>query len=234
MNAAEIVEEIRPLGLESYRKVIRKHGASEPMFGVKVEYLKKIQKRIKKDYQLALDLYATGIYDCMYLAGLIADDDRMTKKDLQGWAEGACLPLCTSTVAWVAAEGRFGRDVALKWIESKKEHVAVAGWATLGCLVALKDDADLDMSELTKLLGRVKTTIHQQPNRVRYQMNSFLIAVGCYVTPLTADALKTAAAIGKVTVDMGDTECKVPGVADYVDKVKKRRALGKKRTTVKC
>jgi 3-methyladenine DNA glycosylase AlkD len=234
MTAAEIVEEIRPLGLESYRKVIRKHGASEPMFGVKIEHLKKIQKRIKKDYQLALDLYDTGIYDCMYLAGLIADDDRMTKKDLQGWVEGACMPLCASTVAWVAAEGRFGRDVALKWIESKKEHVAAAGWATLGCLVALKDDADLDMSELKKLLGRVKTTIHQQPNRVRYQMNSFLIAVGCYVTPLTADALKTAAAIGKVTVDMGDTECKVPSVAVYIDKVKKRGALGKKRTTVKC
>jgi 3-methyladenine DNA glycosylase AlkD len=234
MTAAEIVEEIRPLGLESYRKVIRKHGARDPMFGVKIEHLKKIQKRIKKDYQLALDLYDTGIYDCMYLAGLIADDDRMTKKDLQKWAEGACMPLCASTVAWVAAEGRFGREIALKWIESKKELVAAAGWATLSCLVALRDDADLDMPELKKLVDRVKTTIHNQPNRVRYQMNSFLIAVGCYVTPLMADALKAAAAIGKITVDMGDTECRVPGVAEYVDKVTKRGTLGKKRTTVKC
>jgi 3-methyladenine DNA glycosylase AlkD len=234
MTATEIVEELRPLGLESYRSVMRKHGVRDPIFGVKIEYLKKVQKRIKKDYQLALDLYATGIYDCMYLAGLVADSERMTKKDLQTWVDGACMPLCCSTVAGVAAEGRFGREIALKWIESKKETVAAAGWATLGFLVALKDDADLDTSELKTLIGRIKKTIHQQPNRVRYQMNSFLIAVGCYVTPLTADVLKAAAAIGKVTVDMGDTSCKVPTVAEYIDKVKKRGALGKKRKTVKC
>jgi 3-methyladenine DNA glycosylase AlkD len=234
MTATDIVEELRPLGQETYRNVIRKHGASDPMFGVKIEHLKKVQKRVKKDYQLALDLFDTGIYDCMYLAGLIADDERMTKKDLQKWAEGSCMPLCASTVAWVAAEGKHGREVALKWIESKKEHVAAAGWATLGCVVALKPDSELDMAELKKLLDRVKTTIHKQPNRVRYQMNSFLIAVGCYVTPLTADALKAAAAMGKVNVDMGDTSCKVPSVAEYVDKVKKRGAHGKKRKTVKC
>jgi 3-methyladenine DNA glycosylase AlkD len=234
MTAADIVEELRPLGQESYRNVIRKHGARDPMFGVKIEYLKKIQKRVKKDYQLALDLFDTGIYDCMYLAGLIADDEKMSKKDLQQWVDGACMPLCAFTVAWVAAEGRFGREVALKWIESKKEPVAAAGWATLGCLVALKPDSELDMKELKKLLDRVKKTIHDQPNRVRYQMNSFLIAVACYVTPLTADALKAESVIGKVTVDMGDTECKVPSAAEYVAKMKKRGSLGKKRATVKC
>src|SRR5437868_12651759 len=49
--------------------------------------LKKIQKRIKKDYQLALDLYDSGVYDAMYLARLVADDKRMTQCDLQRWAE---------------------------------------------------------------------------------------------------------------------------------------------------
>jgi 3-methyladenine DNA glycosylase AlkD len=234
VTAADIVEELRPLGQESYRNVIRKHGARDPMFGVKIEHLKKIQKRVKKDYQLALDLFDTGIYDCQYLAGLIADDGQMTKKDLQKWVEPACQPIGESTVAWVAAEGKHGREVALKWIDSKKENVAAVGWATLGCLAALKADDDLDLPELKKLIDRVKTTIHKQPNRVRYQMNSFLIAVGCYVTPLTADVLKAAAAIGPVTVDMGDTACKVPAVAEYIDKVKKRGAYGKKKTTVKC
>jgi len=33
----------------------------EPCFGEKVEELKKIQKRIRKDYRLALDLYDTGV-----------------------------------------------------------------------------------------------------------------------------------------------------------------------------
>ena len=66
-----------------------KHGIQEPLFGVKIGDMKKIQKRIKKDYQLVLDLYDTGIYDAMYLAGLIADDVKMTKKDLQHWVKKA-------------------------------------------------------------------------------------------------------------------------------------------------
>ena len=82
MTAAEIVKQLQRLGSDSYRKILLNHCIKEPVFGVKVEELKKFQKRIKKDYQLALDLYDTGIYDAMYLAGLIADDAKMTKKDL--------------------------------------------------------------------------------------------------------------------------------------------------------
>src|SRR5207245_10996287 len=91
----------------SIAKVVRRKCIQEPLLGVKVEELKKIQKRIKKDYQLALDLYDTGIYDAMYLAGLIADDRKMTKKDLQHWVDQATCPaLCGFTVAWVAASRR--------------------------------------------------------------------------------------------------------------------------------
>ena len=81
-TAAMIVKELEPLGLASIKKVLRNHGAQEPVFGVKIEELKKFQKSIKTNYQLALDLYDTGIYDAMYLAGLVADDARMTKADL--------------------------------------------------------------------------------------------------------------------------------------------------------
>src|SRR6202047_3012537 len=122
MTAAEIVQELKPLGSENIKKVLLKHGIKEPVFGVKIEELKKIQKRIKKDYQLALDLYDTGIYDAMYLAGLIADDHRMTRKDLHKWVEKAnCAALSEYAVPWVAAESEHGRGVALEWIESKKE-----------------------------------------------------------------------------------------------------------------
>ena len=63
--------------------------------------------------------------------------------------------------------------------------MAAAGWATLSSLVALKDDADLDLAGLKRLLKRVQDTIHQQPDDVRLAMNGFLIAVGTYVQSLT-------------------------------------------------
>jgi 3-methyladenine DNA glycosylase AlkD len=235
MTASDIVKELKSLGHESYKKVMLNHGAKEPFFGVKIEDLKKIQKRIKKDYQLALDLYDTGISDAMYLAGLIADDAKMTKKDLQHWAEKAYFPLMSEcTVAWVAAESKHGREMALEWIDSKKENIASSGWATFSSLVGITDDGDLNLAELKQLLQRVQKTIHQQPNRVRYTMNGFVIAVGSYVKALTEAAMQTADKIGTVSVDMGGTACKVPAVADYIKKVQKRGAIGKKRKTAKC
>lgn len=232
MNAEEILAEIRPLGLESYKATMLRHGVPEPLFGVKIEELKKVQKRIKKDYQLALDLYDTGIYDAMYLAGLIADDRKMTVDDLRRWVEKAhCSALSEFTVPWVAAEGSHGLELAREWIESDQEKVAAAGWSTFSNLVALKD---LDLSELRQLLERVQATIHDQPNRVRYAMNGFVIAVGSYVKELTETALETAARMGRVTVDMSGTACVVPSAPEYIEKVRKRGAIGKKRKTVKC
>jgi 3-methyladenine DNA glycosylase AlkD len=68
MTASEILSELKTLGRDSYKKVLLNHGVREPVFGVKIEEMKKIQKRVKKDYRLALDLYDTGVYDAMYLA----------------------------------------------------------------------------------------------------------------------------------------------------------------------
>ena len=104
--------------------------------------MKKIQKRIKQDYRLALELFDTGIFDAMYLAGLIADDKKMTKADLNRWLKSATHePLRSSVVPWVAAESTHGWNLAREWIEAKDANVAAAGWATLRSLVGIKPDA---------------------------------------------------------------------------------------------
>lgn len=235
MSVQEILDELRSLGSESIKKVLMKHGAQEPFFGVKVEHLKKIQKRIKKDYQLALDLYDSGVSDAMYLAGLIADDAKMTKKDLNRWVKGAYWYMLSEyTVPWVATESPHGWELALEWIESKKESIAAAGWTTLACLAGRKEDAELDLDALKKLLKRVETTVRDQPNRVRYAMIGFVIALGGYVRPLSDAAIAAAKKIGHVEVDMGDTSCKIPNAVEYIAKMKARGTLGKKRKTAKC
>src|SRR5882762_5655430 len=211
MTAKEILAELKPLGSDSYKRVMLNHGVKEPCFGVKIGNMQKIQKRIKKDYQLALDLYDTGNYDAMYLAGLIADDARMTKKDLQRWvAKAYCKTLYGATVPWVAAGSTHGWELGLEWIDSKTARIAAAGWGTLGSLVSIKDDSGLDLAELKRLLQRVQKTIHQADDVVRRQMNSFVIAVGTYVLPLTETAIKTGEKLGPVMADLGNNSCQVP------------------------
>ena len=122
----------------------------------------------------------------------------------------------------------------MQWIESPKSLVASAGWATLSCLVSVKDDAELDVPELRRLLERVQRTIHQAPDAVRYHMNAFVIATGCYVRALTEPALQIGEKIGLVSADLGNNDCQIPFAPDSIRKVQQRGAIGKKRKTAKC
>ena len=235
MTAKEVLAQLKKLGGASTKKVLMKHGAKEPFFGVKVADLKVLQKKIKTDHALALELYDTGNSDAMYLAGLIADPVRMTKAQLQKWVKGAYWYMHSGyTVPWVASESKFGRELALDWIDSDSEQIANAGWCTYASLVAIKPDAELDLPEIEKLLTRVQDEIGSAPNRVKYAMNNFVIFVGSFVAPLTAKAKAVGKAIGTPEVDMGDTSCQVPNACEYIAKIEKAGRVGKKRKHAAC
>jgi 3-methyladenine DNA glycosylase AlkD len=235
MTVENILKELQAKGNEGVKKIFLKHGIKEPLFGVKIEDLKVIQKKIKKEYQLAKDLYASGNADAMYLAGLIADEVKMTKKDLEGWVKKAeSSSISNYIVPWIAAESKFGYELAVEWIDSKTDFIAVAGWATLSNLVAIKPDAELDIKALKVLLTRVEKNIHQADNEVRKPMNAFVISVGSYVTALTDEAIAIAEKVGSVHLNVGDTACKVPDALVYINKVKNKGTLGKKKKMARC
>lgn len=230
-----IMEELQLKANESYKKIFIKHGAKEPLYGVKVEDLKKIQRVVKKNYDLSMELYRTGNSDAQYLAGLIADERKMRRKDLQEWVKGATWYMLSEyTVPWIAAESSHGLEMGNEWIENKNESIASSGWATLSSTLALVADEKLDKKQIETLLKRVGKEIHQAQNRVRYTMNNFVIAVGTYIPSLQSKAFETAKAYGKVNVDMGGTACRVPDAIEYIDKVKAAGKVGVKKKTVRC
>ena len=55
-------------------------------------------------------------------------------------------------------------------------------------------------------------------------MNGFIISIGCYITALSDTPKKIAKEIGVVTVNAGDTDCRVPDAIVYINTV---IALGK-------
>jgi hypothetical protein len=89
-TAASILADLKSKGKESTRKIYARHGMDPArVYGVSVAELKLIAKTIKKQQTLALELYATGIMDAMYLAGMVANGAQMTRAQLNAWAEGA-------------------------------------------------------------------------------------------------------------------------------------------------
>ncbi|XZE33908.1 DNA alkylation repair protein [Pirellulaceae bacterium SH501] len=234
MSAAEILAELKSLGNEGTARVLTNHGAHHPCLGVKIGDMKPIQKRLKKNYALSLALYDSGIYDAMYLAGLIAEPEKMTKQDLINWVGQASKPIASYVVGPTAAGSPVGWTLSLKWIQSKKEMENIAGWATLSAMASICPDDKLDLMEYQRLLADVEKRILSATDAVRYQMNSFVISVGSYILSLTDSAMETGSRIGPLTVNMGNTDCSVPFAPEYIQKVKARGSIGKKRKTAMC
>ena len=173
--------------------------------------------------------------DAQYLAGMVADGGQMSKSQLDRWARQASWMMVSEyTVPWVATESDHAHDRALKWLRAKKEAVASSGWSTYAGHVAVTEDDDLDLAEIEDLLVQVESGLDAAPNRVRYTMNGFVIAVGTHVRPLTKRAKTTARRIGAVEVELGGTSCKVPLATEKIAKVEKAGRTGKKRKSIKC
>ena len=234
-TAAKIMTQLKKKGTERNRKTFARHNAPEDMFGVSVADLKIIAKTIKGEQELACELYDTGNCDAQYLAGIVADGSQMTKKQLESWAKNASWHMVAEySVPGVATESQHAYPLAVKWIKSKNESIASTGWNTLSGVVTTTPDEELDLPAIKAWLKHIEKEIDNAPNRVRYTMNAFVIAVGAYVVPLTKQAKATAKKIGKVQVDMGGTACKVPLATDYIEKIESKGRLGKKRKTIKC
>ncbi|HNB81549.1 MAG TPA: DNA alkylation repair protein [Chitinophagaceae bacterium] len=234
-NVQSILDELKKMGSEQTRKTLMRHGAPENIFGVKVGDMKTIVKRVKKNYELAKGLFDTGIGDAQYLAGLIGDEKKMTRKELEHWAKTSSWSMISEyAVPFVAAESAYAWELGLHWIQSKDPSIASCGWCTLIGFISITPNEKLDVKALEKLLHQIATGIHKAPNRVRYAMNNFIITTGGYVSTLHALALETARKVGEVYVDMEGTACKVPDAASYIQKMVERGSLQKKKKTARC
>lgn len=235
MTLDEVMADLEAHANPSHKKTYLRHGAVEPFWGVPIAHLKVLQKTIRKNHELALALYATGNSDAMYLAGLIAEPKKMTKAQLKAWMKAApWYYISCFTVPWTASESKFARELALEWMKSKQEQISAGGWATYGSYVAITPDDQLDLDEITTLLERIPSDIDQAKNRTKYSMNQFVISVAAHVRPLLPKAKAVAKALGKVHVDMGDTECRVPLATESIAKMEAQGRIGVKRKMAIC
>lgn len=235
MTLKEVMTELESLGSEQTRKVLRKHGATDPFFGVKIGDMKNLRKALKGNQVTALELYATGNSDAMYLAGLIADENKMTKTQFNQWVKQAPWSLiANTTVASLAAESPHAIALAGKWIDARKELVASAGWCTLSHHLSIVGDEVGEMEWIDGLVERVVEEIHGERNEVKASMNGFLIALGCFCPSFTKAVRRAAKTIGAVDVDQGETSCKTPDIAAYIDKVEKAGRVGKTKKMARC
>ncbi len=203
-------------GSAQTRKTYARHGAEEPMFGVSFATLKTLYKRIGVDHELALALWDTGNFDARNLAVKIVDPAKMSSADLDRWAKTRTARMCHSYVAHLAAEGPHARAKVDAWLASTHEWLRCSAWLLVAAM-AMKDETT-PASWFLARLAEIERTIHTMPSAQRDSMNHAVIAIGCRDASLRKAAAAAARRIGKVEVDHGDTACKTPDAAQYIDK----------------
>jgi 3-methyladenine DNA glycosylase AlkD len=216
MNLDQIMQALKAAGTEQTRKTYARHGYPADTYGVSFADLKKLAKNLDGDQGLARQLWATGNGDACTLATMIADPEQTTAKELDAWVKTVRFAALAQMLARYVADTKFARAKADEWIQSPNEFIAETGYHVLS-LLAVRDE-DLPDKYFEGHLKTIESSIQTAPNRTRYGMNQAVISIGVRNPKLTKLALAAAKRIGKVEVDHGDTACKTPDAAAYIQK----------------
>ncbi|MEH7177854.1 DNA alkylation repair protein [Neobacillus vireti] len=230
-----VMKELESLGKERIKKTYISNGAHEPLFGVATGAMKPLSKIIKKNQPLAEQLYATGNYDAMYFAGIIADPKAMTEADFDRWIEAAYFYMLSDyVVAVTLAEADIAQKVADKWIASGEELRMSAGWSCYCWLLGNRKDSEFNADKLASMLDQVKITIKDAPERTKSAMNNFIYTVAISYVPLHEKAVETAKAVGPVEMMRDKKKSSILHASENIQKELDRGRLGFKRKYVRC
>lgn len=228
----DILEELKSLGTEQNRIIYKRHGMGDRVFGVSFENLRKLHKRIKVNHDLAVKLWDAEFYEARALAMMIADPNAADAATLDRWAESIGNYGIADSLSGYTIKTPFARQMADKWITSESEWIGTAGWNLVGSLAL--NDKTLPDDYFANHLETIERHLHGSKNRVRYAMNSALIAIGMRSPTLEEKAIAAAKRIGKVEVDHGETNCKTPEAVSYIKKAKDhKKAKAEKAATKK-
>ena len=219
MNLTDAMQELEALGSEQTRKTWHRHGAAEPMFGVKFGDLAKLQKRIKVNQSLAAELWKTENHDARLLAGIIADASAITEKELIAWAATVKDSSTAEALANLASRTPLAAKIREVWLADPK--LRRAGWSMVGHCA--KDSVSLDEATSLGYIKRIEAEIQQAENWTRRTMMYALIGLGGSSATTRKAAEEAVRRIEPVAFDPGNTACEFPDALAYIAKVWERK-----------
>jgi 3-methyladenine DNA glycosylase AlkD len=171
MDKHSVMKQLKTWEHPGMRAVNAKHGASENQFGVKLSHLRDLAKTIKRDHELALELWATGNIDAMNLATLIMDPKQLTQPEVEKLAKD--LSYYTTTdwfIKNVVKALPFNGELCKKWSHAEHEYLGRAGWALMA--------GHLEENRPEELLDTIEKRMKAAPFRTQETMNYCLVKIG--------------------------------------------------------
>jgi hypothetical protein len=231
MTLKQVMKELESLGTEQTRKIYRNHGADIEQYGVSIANIKKIAKKLKGMHELGIGLLLSENVDAIYLSQYVVNPDYVTSKELEQVIDqtGYYMLLENVVAPIIARNKKLVDELLYPYLESNLDRKKQVGYTVYSLILGSYDDDLIDYNHVKKMIEYIKQNIHDSDNRVRYTMNNFLIAAGAANKDITELSKVAAKHIGKVSVYMGNTSCKVPDAFDYIEKIEDKGYIGKKR-----
>ncbi len=225
----EVMSALKANGSAQRRKTYRNGGIRSELYGVSYAYLKKLDKRVKIDHDLALALWESGVLEARIFACWVADAERTTIKLLETWARDDSEPSFAGDLAAFVQDTDLAAGRMHNWIAMKSEYRHKLGWHIAGKLAMQPnrgpEQGGLVEADVADLLERIRNDLQAAPNHTRHVMSNALISIGCRPGWMRK-AIAVAHQIGKVEVDFGSRGCKVKDPAttirETVDHYKKK------------
>lgn len=220
MSVDEVMRVLEKAGSADTKKTYARHGAKEPMFGVRFGTLKVLVDQIGIDQEFALALWSTKNQDARNLAMKIADPAKIRSADLDRWAKENTMRMCAPYIASLAAESPHAAAKVRDWLASSDDELRASGWTLIAQLANLDEKTADDW--FAKRLAQIEKTIHSSPSVERGSMNAAVIAIGGRSAGLRKLATAAAKRIGPVEVDHGETACATPDAVSSIAKLWER------------
>lgn len=173
-TAASLLAELAELDDPRMRAVNERHGDDH---GVNLSALRGIAKRVKRDPDLARELWATNDTAARLLAILLTTPRDWSAAELDAMLREARAPKVLDWLTnYLAKKSRDAEQLRVRWLSDDADHVAAAGWE----LTAERVQRSPDGLDLEALLDTVEARMKGATTRTQWSMNTTLANIGIH------------------------------------------------------
>ena len=189
------LEELRALGERRNVQGMARFGIrAKIVYGVAKPKMDALARRIGKDHQLALELWASGVHDARILAGLIDLPRKVSSAQMEGWVRDFDnWDVCDGTCCHLFVFAASAWKKAIAWSRRDHEFVKRAGFALMAYL-AYRDKQATD-AQFRRLLPLIERAAYDNRDFVRKAVNWALRNIGKRNLRLNREATRAAARI---------------------------------------
>ncbi|HRF59862.1 MAG TPA: DNA alkylation repair protein [Fimbriimonadaceae bacterium] len=215
-------------GIERFEKM-GMGGPTLRSVGIGLTRLRGLAKQIGHDHQLAMELWASDVYEARIIALLIDDPRHLTREQAERQVEGVAIGMLAhvfSSCDATLAKTPFVVELAGDWIASNDPIRRECGYGLLYEASKLKGKKAPNEAFFLDHVERIGDTIGAEPERIRLAMATALMGIGKRSAALNQAALKVALDAGPIAFTSPSGNCEPFDVAKHLTAARLREKLG--------